>query len=711
MAGAGSKRLELELTARDMTGKAFGTATGNLREYSRNTKNGFKQMSDAAMSYTKLVGSIVTAKVLSRGFAYLEQGIHDVAMNIVDMDQALTAASAKFGPSVHKGTQAFAEMKDLVVDISATTEYTASETGSALDFLAMAGFQHAQAMKALRPLTDLATASQMDFARASDIASDALGAFNMSMEADQIEGNLNRINDVFAKTVTTSNTTMETLFDTMKLAGPVVRGGVEMFGTLAGTLGSAGIKGTIAATTVKNMFLRLQAPPAEAGKSLRKLKIQIDDGNGSMKDMITIIGELNTALAGKNEIQREKFLKDIFGMRAIAGVNVLLRKGEEGLRAYHKQLSNSQGAAKEMADTMRTGLGTQLKVLQSTLMAKGFDIFNQLMGKEDPVEAIKELIDVVREFDVGPIVSHLRDLGSWIKSTTKYLWENRELIQGILKLWIGFNIASKLASMASGIRNVAGALGAFGGGQGLAGATLTATTSIGGLTKAVGLARAGVAAFNPVAASLVAGLSAGYLLWKKMEAEQNRKIERENALIKKYRGASKLTGEQARKEAEIIRSEFAGRQTPGQRAKFRNVMQGNIAEERLKEIYGGEDLRKMEYYYALQRRLGRERTAGVGWEDVTGWKEQRKRLDRLSGSYQKGGKSEYFPWMDRAPEATSNPEMSTGRIWEGMPKIQWELPETKVNIVMNNVPEGVTATAEVVQAPPLTDQALGAANG
>lgn len=717
MVGAGSKRLEFELTARDMTGKAFGTATARMKNYTSSTKREFKDMMGAATSYGKLVGSILTAKVLSRGFAYLEQEIYNVTTNIVDMDQALTAASAKFGETAYKGTQGWSEMSALTRDIAGTTEFTASETASALDFLGMAGFNQAQAMKSLRPLTDLATASQMDFARASDIASDAMGAFNLSMAPDKIERNLNRVNDVFAKTVTTSNTTMETLFDTMKLAGPVV-GNVEMFGALAGSLGSAGIKGTIAATTMKNMFVRLQAPPAEAAKALRKLKLDVDDGTGSLKDMITIIGEMNTALAGKNEIQRNKFLKDIFGMRAIAGVNVLLRTGEERLRAYHEELSNSEGAASEMAETMRSGLGTQLKVLQSTLMAKGFDIFEGLMGKTDPVEALKDLIDVIRGYDVGPIVAGLKEIGSMAKTAAEFLWDNRHALMGLANMWMGMSLLSKFNSLAGGVKGLASAFGMFGGGAGLTGSVMTATTNMGKLTASVGLARAGVMAFNPVVASLIAGLSAGYAMWQAWDAKRKAREERESGLILKYRGAKKLTRSEAEEEARSIQKGFTSRRmSAGDRAKYQNVMEGRISERDLKKIYGGEDLLKMEYFMALQRRLGYE-TEGKGWRNIygkSGAAYMREQEDRMKGGASDLNEFERAKMMEEWVhwEGQGQSVFTPGTMGKGaVPRIEWAPKQSfEVNVNIDGAPEGTTATATIQETTPMTDKALGAANG
>ena len=62
----------------------------------------------------------------------------------------------------------------------------------------------------------------MDFARAADIASDALGAFGMNSD-DPIKKseNLNRIMRVMAKTANMTNTNVEQLFESIKKGGPI----------------------------------------------------------------------------------------------------------------------------------------------------------------------------------------------------------------------------------------------------------------------------------------------------------------------------------------------------------------------------------------------------------------------------------------------------------------------------------------------------------
>ena len=125
----------------------------------------------------------------------------DIIKTGAEFEQTLVNAGAKFPGMVTKGTAAFQKLSDAAREVGRTTEFTASQAAGGLNFLAMAGFNAEQAMSALPGLVDLATASQSDLARASDIATDTLGSFGLLAEdAAERARNLARVNDVLVKT-------------------------------------------------------------------------------------------------------------------------------------------------------------------------------------------------------------------------------------------------------------------------------------------------------------------------------------------------------------------------------------------------------------------------------------------------------------------------------------------------------------------------------
>ena len=300
----------------------------------------------------------------------------------LDFEQTIVNASAKFGPAAQKGTQAFKDIEAAAKNVGATTEFTASQAAAGLDFLALASFDAKQSIAALPLVVDLATAAQVDLARATDIATDTLGAMGLATkDATQLGINLTRVNDVLAKTTTTSNTSMEQLFEALTKAGPPaikLGSSIEQLSALAGKLANAGIKGSDAGTILKNVFIRLSAVTPLASKTLSKLGVATRTADGDMRDMVDILGDLNKATKVLGTAERAEALNNIFGRIPIAGVNILLGEGAQALRDYQAELEAASGSSKAMAAVMRATTSAAVKTLNSAFEGLQLTIFEQI---------------------------------------------------------------------------------------------------------------------------------------------------------------------------------------------------------------------------------------------------------------------------------------------------------------------------------------------
>lgn len=469
----------------------FGTKSGKA----------FDKANRKALSFKTTLGAILSARILARGTALMAQGIRSVTGELISFDDAITKAGAKFPVTAKRGTKAFKELEKEARRVGATTKFSATEAAQGLDFLAMAGFDQAQAMKALAPVTDLAVVADADLSRATDIASDALGSFNlMTKDSVKLTENLTRINDVFAKTVTSANTDIENLFEAMKDGGPVMTAAgsdIETFAALSGKMADAAIKGSKAGTTLKNMFLNLQAPVPKAAKLIKKLGLELVGEDGKLRDIVDILGDFNKKTAKMGKAQKSAAVNTIFGKRAIAGVSVLLAEGADSLREYRQTLIDSGGSAKDMADTIGKSLGNRLKALKSSALEVGFKFFD--VFKEKIPGAIDTAIEAVREFDVKPVIKSVKDFAFEVKNVWQLLKDLRPIIETAALLWISYTVALKAVIA---IRSVVAfwkltaALKAAGGAQSFLNAAMLANP-IGLVALAVGgLATAGFLLFK-----------------------------------------------------------------------------------------------------------------------------------------------------------------------------------------------------------------------
>lgn len=416
--------------------KAKDEVSGKVRRMGRSVNRTFKLMGASVKrldrQLDKLGGRAAgTLGLLGVGGAAFvaQRALKAAIITGADFEQTLVNAAAKFPEGIRRGTIAFMELEKAAGDVGRATIFSASEAAQGLNFLAMAGFNAEQSIAALPIVTTLAIASQTELGEATDIASDALGAFGLaSKDADTQAANLSRIVDVMAKTVTTANTDMNGLFESMKEGGPVatsVGANIETFAALTGELANAGIKGSRAGTTLKNVFLKLAAPTGKGAGALKRLGVQTQDSEGNMRDIVDILGDLGDSLDGLGSAQRAGVLETIFGKIPIAGVNVLLQSGSERLNEYRKQLENAGGAANTMADVMSDTVTASFKTLMSSMESAGISIFKLNRG------AIAELIESAT---------------GWVRAFESAIETNKELAEEMQgNLFLALSGGAKLA--------------------------------------------------------------------------------------------------------------------------------------------------------------------------------------------------------------------------------------------------------------------------
>ncbi|MCK5606226.1 phage tail tape measure protein, partial [Candidatus Pacearchaeota archaeon] len=254
--------------ARNLTIFTIFKAKDKFSQPTKQIAKRIKRVGNVASKTSSKIGgmfkSFLGAQLAFSALRKVGQGLSFVKDEFISFDQAITAAGAKFGTAFKRGTDGAKELRKVTRDLGAKTEFSATQAAEGLDFLAMAGFNATQAMALLPGVVDLATSTQQDLARSTDIASDALGAFGLMTKDDtQLTENFNRILDVMSKTTTTANTDMEAMFEAVKKGAPTFTSAgqtVETFSALVGKMANSGIKGSEAGTALRNMMLRLATP-------------------------------------------------------------------------------------------------------------------------------------------------------------------------------------------------------------------------------------------------------------------------------------------------------------------------------------------------------------------------------------------------------------------------------------------------------------------
>ena len=401
-------KIETLFGAKERMIKPIKKTRQQLRMLARDGRRAFKQLNKSADKFNKTLATGVKRGAVALGV--LGAGMGNIISTGAEFEKTLVSAAAKFPGRIRKGSEAFSMLEKAARDAGATTEFAASEAAEGLNFLAMAGFNAEQAVAALPGVIDLATSSAIDLAEATDIASDTLSAFGlMSKDSAVLGTNLARVNDVLAATTTSANTDMVSMFETIKKgAAQAMASGasIETFAALTGVLANNAVKGSEAGSTLKNVFLRLSAPTGKAAKLIRKYAGDVKDSQGNLKDVIGIMGQLEKGLEGLGTAEKAEILNNIFGSRAITGVNILLKEGSKSLEDYRASLEGATGASKDMAEAMRDTLQGRIDTAKSSL------------------ESLKLTIFGLRE---GGINKFTEDLTGLIRKIDTWIFANKEL--------------------------------------------------------------------------------------------------------------------------------------------------------------------------------------------------------------------------------------------------------------------------------------------
>ncbi|WP_327358427.1 phage tail tape measure protein [Streptomyces sp. NBC_01304] len=348
LSGAWNTATMTARTAGAQIASALGTAASTVRQRWSAVGTAMATEINKGPSAAAKAGSAISRN-LSLPAAVATAGIIAMSSNFEAGMNRVKAVTNATGPE-------FTQLNNLAKQLGATTKFSASEAADAMGFLGMAGLKTNQIMAAMPSTLQLAAAAQMDLGQAADITSNIMTGYGFKAEQ------LGRVNDVLAKTMSNANVDISMLGESFKYVGPIAKqAGLEFSDTAAliGLFGNAGIQGSMAGTSLRNVLLGLQSAPAKVTTQLDKLGVSLTDSSGKMRPMIDVIYDM--AKAGITGAQATK----MFGTRGGPQLAALLDQGLPAINRMRDATRDSEGSAKRMADTMNQGAKGGMTALKS----------------------------------------------------------------------------------------------------------------------------------------------------------------------------------------------------------------------------------------------------------------------------------------------------------------------------------------------------------
>lgn len=321
-----------------------------------------KQAESKILGFGDIAKNALITKVVQQGFDVAVNAAKNFAGEIVNTGMKFESSMSEVAAISGATGNELAMLEQTARDFGAKTQFSASEAAQALKYMALAGWDANQSASALGGVLDLAAASGMDLAQASDMVTDYLSAFGM--EANQSA----YFADLLSYAQANSNTTAEQLGEAYKNCAANLNAAgqdVETTTSLLAMMANQGLKGSEAGTALNAVMRDMTAKMKDGAIAIGDTAIQVMDANGNYRDMTDILTDVESATQGMGDAERAAALASTFTADSIKGMNLIMNAGVGEAAAFEEALRGSEGTAKAMADTMNNNLEGKLKSLNS----------------------------------------------------------------------------------------------------------------------------------------------------------------------------------------------------------------------------------------------------------------------------------------------------------------------------------------------------------
>ena len=383
--------------------------------------------------------------------------------NAVKVAASFEQAMDKVGAITNASEEDMKKLTAQAKELGAATQFSARQSAEAMSYLGMAGWQTQQILAGMPGMLDLAAAGGTDLARTADIVSDNLTAFGLGAEKATHMAN------VYATVITSTNTNVEMLGDTMKYAAPVAHAfgaSMEETAAIAGLMANSGIKASQAGTAMRAGFLRLAGPPKmaadamkqlglsmeditaeqkEAAMAMASLKISMSDTNGPKK-MSAILTELREKIGSiENKDEKLAAMKAIFGTEAATGWLAVMESGQAEFDKLMTKIeeADKNNAAANMAKHMQdNAVGAMVRyqsAVESLNIAVGEAFLPALTACADGLASVVGWMaenETVANFAVG-----IGILGSTLTGVTALIFGAKTFVDALRIATVAYNTA------------------------------------------------------------------------------------------------------------------------------------------------------------------------------------------------------------------------------------------------------------------------------
>ena len=420
----------------DEYGKQIKQAAEGTEKFSESA-DGLSESAEKTTEVTTSLGEKIGQALVTKGidvavdaFGHLKDAAVDAGKFAVDVGSEFEAGMSEVAAiSGASGTQLEA-LTNKAKELGSSTKFSASEAASALTNMSLAGWTVDQSLAGIDGVLQLAAASGMDLAEASQAVTDNISAFNLeASDASQIA-------DMMAFAQANSSTTAAELAQSYKNCAANMHSAgqdIETTTSILEILANDGLRGAEAGTALAAMMRDMTSKMDEGSIAIGDASVAVMDSNGKFRDMTDILKDVETATDGMGDAQKQAALLSTFTADSIKGLNMLLSTGADTTAEYEEKLRNCSGAASDMAAVMNDNLKGKLTELNSAVEGLGIAAYEQVSDYLQPaVEGVTEVVSALTEA-ITPEKDLLDDLVEKTRGTSEQITKEIESADGLVE--------------------------------------------------------------------------------------------------------------------------------------------------------------------------------------------------------------------------------------------------------------------------------------
>lgn len=357
---AGQLEVGIALVLRDRFSNQAREASAEIRRLHNDAKNAIAANAQAATGIAYRTGAVAGLMGAGLRSAILE------GAGFIDMMTSVRVISAATDDQLRG-------LSNTAQTLGLQTMFHSTDIASGLKYLAMAGVEAKDLSEIITGAAYAAGATGLELGGkggAADMITNIMRVFKIeAAEAASVVG------DQLTKATLSSNISMTDLAESIRYAAADMvnlKQQLPQVAAMIGTLGNAGIQGSMAGTALSNMARYLNKSIVDTNyKGAKRLatlglsKQDFVDAKGDLVDFSIILEKIQKATSSLSSTDRSAVMLDIFGVRGNRAAMALMNNIQGYRDLLNKVTFESEGFAKEVVSERMETIAGAINILTS----------------------------------------------------------------------------------------------------------------------------------------------------------------------------------------------------------------------------------------------------------------------------------------------------------------------------------------------------------